>query len=781
MKKKVLSLSLIGCIMVSGLPLTSNTPFDSLVNATTVSAATEANHVENVLTSAATKLSTSSTTSNMGTSSMNSLAEGEMAVTRSSEPTQQELEKIIKAVKAKISIPNNLSAFDYYYNGESYYSQTYWNLNWSSKDGSERITIQADGSGNIISYDYYNANDGFYAPKYLKSELKSTADQFLNKIAPNIYKNVNYKTSTFQGVYGGQYIYQYERVSNGIPMPDNTISVGVNYETGKVASYYGNWLYDVKIPSADTKISESEAAAKIGKEVMMKLGYQNKYTTDKNGKTKIEAFLVYYPDQSYIAVDAKTGEVYKTQNEVIYDNYYSNTSSLEASDEVKGGLTEEEILKVEELSGLISREAAIKAVTGNSSLLIDSNLKSITAKLYKRSNYYNVSQEEVYVWDIYLSDPREANYETGDIYRSYATASVDAKTGKILNFNASIKDYYNMDKKEWESVKVKYSMKQGQSILEKFVKAQIPDIFKNTVLTNNKESYVIGIKEEKEVYGGYYYNYERVNEGVNYSANGIYGAVDGVTGKIYSFSYNWDKNITFESPKNVISAEKAFDYYIALDGFKLVYESNSTYTYATDGVKEIAYDNGYSRDTKIRLVYRTDIYPGYISPFTGRQLDYEGKEYKDANISYNYSDIGGLAQERNIKLLADLGIGYTGGSYSPNKEITKEEVINFISLLGYYYDTTKYTLESNSSTINRLDAAKFMIQILDYDKVAQITGIYNIDFKDKANISDAFLGYAALSHGLGLVKADTNNEFRPSASLTRAEAADMFIALLFAR
>jgi hypothetical protein len=748
MKKKIIALTLISCIMISGLPVDA--------------------------------ISAASTTSNMGTSSIDIPAVGEVTATATSEPSKQELEKIIKTVKSKISIPSNLSVFQYYFNAESYYSATYWNLNWSSKDSTERITIQADNTGNIISYDYYNANDGFYAPKYLKSELKSTADQFLKKIASNIYENVNYKSSTFQGVYGGQYIYQYERVANGIPMPENTISIGVNYETGKVVSYYGNWIYDVKIPSAQVKLSESEAAAKIGKKVTMKLGYQNKYTTDKNGKTKIEAFLVYYPDQSYLAVDAKTGEVYTTQNEVIYDNF-STRSTAEASNEDKGGLTEEEIIKVEELSGLISRESAIKAITGNSSLLIDTNLKSITARLYKRSNYYNMTQDEIYVWDIYLSDPREVNYETGDIYRSYATASVDAKTGKILSFNASVKDYYNMDKKEWESVKVKYTMKQGQTILEKFLKSQIPDIYKNSVLTNNQESYIIGFKEEKEVYGGYYYNYERVNEGVNYSYNGIYGAVDGITGKIYSYSYNWDNNITFESPKNVMSAEKAFDYYIALDGFKLVYETNNTYTYTADEAKTLMYDYNYNKDTEIRLVYRTDIYPNYISPFNGKQLDYEGKEYKDANVTYNYSDISGLSQERNIKLLADLGIGFSGGSFVPNKAITNQEVINFLSNLSIYYDTTKYSLENNSLALNRLDAAKFTIQILNYEKVAQIKGIYNIDFKDKAFLSEESMGYAALAHGLGLVKADANNEFRPTASLTRAEAADMLIALMFAR
>lgn len=719
-----------------------------------------------------------------GIMSVDTIASGEVTVTSElkNEPTSKNLETIIKLVKGKISIPKDLSKFDYYYNTESYYSKAYWNLTWRTEDYSKRLSIQCDQDGNILNYHSYEDGYGRFTPKYLKSELRDKADQFIKKVAPALYKKVEFVGTESQGTYSGQYIYNFRRVENGIPMPDNTISVGVNFETGKVVTYNANWLYDVKIPAKDVKISEKEAINIIGKNVTMKLAYQNAYSTDTKGNTTIKAFLVYYPENSYIAVDAKTGEVYTTQNEWIKEQSGTTENAADTATKADNGeLSAEEMLEVEELKNLISKDKAIEIVTSNKSLLIDTNLKSISANLYKQRDYYSAKDKVNYVWNINLTDPREVNNDSKDMYRAYANARIDAKTGKILSFNASIKDYYNDSNNTWDSVSVKYNKEQGQKVLETFLKDQIPEKFKNTVLTNNGESYIIAYKEDKEVYGGYYYGYDRVNEGINYSYNGIYGSVDGVTGKIYSFSYNWNDNVTFEAPKNIISAKKAFDSYIANDGFWLAYEVNSIHKYDKSYETKVGYydySDAYSMKNEVRLVYRTDIYPNYISPFTGKQLDYNGKEYKKMESAYSYSDIKGHKSEKNIRLLADVGIGFEGGKFQPEKSITPAELKEFLTLVNFFYNTDKYKLNEKSSSITRMETSKFMIQILGYEKIAKIKGIYSPDFKDKNKITESNLGYASLAQGLGLVTMNDKKLFNPTGKLTRGDAADLFIALL---
>ena len=432
------------------------------------------------------------------------------------------------------------------------------------------------------------------------------------------------------------------------------------------------------------------------------------------------------------------------------------------------------------MKGLITKEEAIKAVTENKNLLLDDHLKSVSASLYKQGGYYRSGEESKYIWNISLSDPREVKDSSLDTYRPYANATVDAATGKLISFQASVKDYYNMSKKEWEAVKVKYSKEQGQTILENFLKGQIPEKFKYSKLTDNNDSYIIAYKDGKEVYGGYDYNYNRVNANIEYSYNSIYGAVDGVTGKIYSYSYYWDNNVTFESPKDIIKTQEAFDAYIGNKGYHLVYEINNIHTINNSEAKQIIKTDAYSVDYEVRLVYRTDISPNYISPFTGKQLNYDGEEYADPEKMFYYSDISDNASNRNIRLLAEIGIGFKGGEFIPDKAVTTKELTEFLNEAGIYYKSNKYKLKNDDSTLARIDAAKISVQILGYESIAKLTSIYSTNFKDISEISEANLGYAVLAQGLNLVTSNKDNEYRPNDKLTRAEAANMLIGMLSA-
>lgn len=745
LRKKIVPLVLVGCMLTTGMP--------AFVYAAADSAASSI-------------------------ASIDIPAKGEVVVTGSTsqEPKSEDLERVIKLVKAKITVPAELTQFDYYFNSSNYYGGAVWTLNWTTKDNTKNISIESDQSGNIISYNTGDDASGNYAPKYLKADLKSTADKFIKKIAPDISGKLKYIGAN--GSYGGVYNYEYQRVENGIPMPDNSVSVGVNYETGKVMSYSANWLYQAEIPSPDTKITKDEAAKKIGKSIKMKLTYQNAYTPDSNGKSKIKAFLVYSPDNSYVSVDAKTGEVYTSQNEWMkYSESQTMATAAMGDKSDTGSLTQEEITKVDEIKGLISKDAAIKAITENKSLLLDSNLKSITASLYKQNNYYTKDDKTRYAWNITLTDPREIDKKSGDNYRAHVNASVDAVTGKIIYFNATVKDYNNMTAKELETIKVKYDREQGQSILESFLKAQIPDKFNNSKLTDDQGGYVIAYDKEKEIYGGYNYNYNRVNEGIEYPFNGIYGAVDGVTGKVTSFNYNWNENITFEAPKNIINADNAFNIYIQNKGYQLVYEINNIHSYDSKGMDIIRTD-AYSVDSKVRLVYRTDISPNTISPFTGKQIDYNGDEYVAPENLYNYKDISNSLSERNIRLLAEIGIGFKGGEFKPDQAITTKELTDFLNQSGIYYNNNKYKINNDDTTLTRVAAAKFAVQVLGYESIAKLKGIYNANFKDQSQISSENQGYTALAQGLNLITGNTDNEFRPNDKLTRGEAADLIIAML---
>jgi hypothetical protein len=72
-------------------------------------------------------------------------------------PLTDDLERIILSAKSRINIPEELSKFDYSFYDKSYYSDTYWQLNWRNEDSTSRISVRIDQNENI-SYYYYSKN-----------------------------------------------------------------------------------------------------------------------------------------------------------------------------------------------------------------------------------------------------------------------------------------------------------------------------------------------------------------------------------------------------------------------------------------------------------------------------------------------------------------------------------------------------------------------------------------------------------------------------------------------
>lgn len=694
------------------------------------------------------------------------------------EPTAEKMEKALLAVKSKIKIPDEYSEFNYYFYDGNQYSDAYWRFVWNTADYNKTIMINCDKDHHITYYYKYNYSEKSTGiANYLKDELKSKAEEFIVSIAPELKNKFEFLSADYESIYSGNYVYRFQRKENNVAFPDNTIQVSVNSITGEVNSISINWLYGKSVPSATTKITKEEAAKLIKENMKMKLVYKSDYGIifDKNGNPKTRAYLVYEPSQYYISVDAKTGKVYNESSEWIYNNLRMEEATKdELSMETATGaapvtLTEKEIAKIRELNDLISMEEAIKAVTSNKSLYLDPNLKSTNASLSKIEQNGKTS----YVWNIDMNDPRKIDYndENEDYYRAYAHAAVDAKSGKIISFYASLKTFYDGNNKKWESVDIKYNMDQAREIFEGFLKSEISSKFKNSILANSLTDYVMYYTEKMEpVYGGYRFIYNRTNEGIEYQYNNIYGSVDGVTGKVYSFGYNWNENIEFEAPKGIISPEEAMDYYLSNEGFGLKYEIN------TINKMDESKDNFigiYSVDYEIRLVYRPDVYPRYISPFTGEQLNHNGTVFKETQ-PYSYSDITDPKKYRNVLLLADMGIGFEGGKFQPEKAITVGEFNRILSDIGYgYYN--KLNDASAEKTITREEAAAAFIYRLGLEQIAKLPGIYKTGYDDEASIKPEYIGAVALAKALGLMGADTFNYFNPKNEISRIDAVNLII------
>jgi len=686
------------------------------------------------------------------------------------------LEKAILAVKKKVEVPTELTEFTYrLYNGSSSYDR-YWNLTWRNEEGDKSINVRCDNDGRILSYSKYDKNEERLAPNYTKNELVNVAESFVKVVAPEISNSLKLKEVVFNGIYNGTYNYIFERIENGVRMPDDTVSVSVNYVSKEVKNFNANWTYDVEVPDSDVTITIDEAREKIGENIDMELKYLRKYEKDGENEV-IKAYLVYAPNKGYVAIDAKTGEIYETHNEYYDMNEYggnklmSNGVAMDAMEE--SALTEKEIEKINEIKGLISKEEAIKAVTSKKDiLLLDDNAKAVTANLTKNYSYYKNSEDNEYVWNVSFSDPRDVDHKDVDTYRAYISATVDAKTGKLLSYNSSVRSYYDKESKEWEDIKVKYSEDECRTILEKFINELEPEKFSQTKISDKiSNGYILKYIENQPIYGGYSYSYVRMNEGLEYNYNGIYGKVDGVTGKIYSYRYNWDENVEFESPKSAMSKEEAYKAYSNKEGFELVYEVNNNHYIENNPKLEDYYDyeDLYKLEKEVRLVYRTNINPSSISPFTGEQLDYNGEVFEDL-AKKEYTDIEGFWGERSIQLITDMGYTVEGQEFKPNEAITGEELNKLMQVVGFYMEESEY---KDIESITKMDTIKLMIKKLGLEKLAEIDEMYKTPFVD-TNID---IGYVALAKGLNIVSGDEQGRLNGEKELSRIEAVCMALKL----
>jgi hypothetical protein len=700
----------------------------------------------------------------------------ESSSTTASEPTTQGLEKAIREVKAKISIPSSYSEFNYNFNASTVYSDATWTLSWSNPKDYSYLQVNTDGDYHITFFNQYdNSKESAGVAKYLRSELKAKAEDFIKKIAPETNGKLEYLDSNYDGVYGGNYIYNFQRVSNGVDFPDNRVTVYINSVTGEATSASINWLYEASVPSATAKITKEQAEKLIKENLKMKLVYRSDYirTFKQDGSNQLKAFLVYEPSAAYTSIDANSGKVYLTKAEWTAANNITATKEAASYDTAATGsstqtLTDAEIKQISELNNIISKSKAISLITGNSSLYLEDSLKSISASLIKQQG---VNGANSYVWNISLSDPKVVD-DTKNVnsYRAYAYATVDAVSGKILSFYSSLNNYYNNATQSFKNVTIKYDKKKSQAILEKFLSSQAGTRFKNTVFSTVNDDYVIAYKTDKTpVYGGYSYQYNRTNENIEYPYNYLYGSVDGVTGKIYSYGANWDENVVFESSKGAITAEKAMDYYLNNDDFGLKYE-----IYSKNSTQGKLSTDSYLVQYAVRLVYRPDMAPAYISPFTGKQLNYNGEVYSNLQ-AYTYSDVTDATKYRNILLLADMNIGFEGGKFNPDQSITIAEINELFSGMGYGNETLIENSSSNSKLITKEELANLFIVKLGLEKMANLSGIYKTGYLDDNNISSKYYGAVALAKGYGLMNAEANGYFNPQANITRAQAVDFLM------
>lgn len=737
----------------------------------------------------------------------------------STEPTAEALEQVIKAVKPRLDVPESCTAFSWHYNAPSYYGRATWNLAWRDNETGDEVNVRCDDSGRVSFYAFYKGGERYaygngptVLPAFSRGELEEKAAGYLAKICPEATGSFvlqSDKTSTSR--YTKEYDYVFARFENGVLCPDDAATVAVDYTTGELKSLSLAMHYGLDF-QAPGNVSKDDAKAALQKAQHMSLSYRLKTDFDETtGKPQYKAYLVYTPDVGYLSVDASSGEVYTERDTWnIRDEaprYAASGASNKAmafdadgvaEETAEYELTEEELAELDVIAGLLTKDEAIACVTGNEYLYIDPEATAVSAYLSERRDYYvpyryreaakTSDEQKKYQWNISFEAPYmdwNEREQYGYFYPNMH-ATVDAETGAILSFAASLPGYryYKNDKRDVDLPALTVDADAAADIFRAFAETQMSEKLALARLSNKGETLVIDYAKrdtlEDPVFRAVNVNYVRVNEGVDFPFNSIAGTVDRVTGKVSSFRYTWYDEVTFESPKDAVTPEKAYEAILADEGFGLVYEINSHYTYNRyladeNAGKYIDYNALYESEQYTRAVFTAyDVPTTTVSALTGKLIDYNGEEYRRP-APFGYRDVAGHWAESAINTLLDLGIGFEGEDFRPDEAITRADYRYLMNALGRYADETAGT--DDKETLSRVEAVKSLIASAGYAKIAAMPDIFITDFADNSELKREDVGTIAIARGFGFIEGDMG-VFRPYDKLTRAEAAVMLLRFI---
>ncbi|MGN0691983.1 MAG: YcdB/YcdC domain-containing protein [Oscillospiraceae bacterium] len=695
-----------------------------------------------------------------------------MAAESASTAEAKALKAAIAEVKKRITIPSELSEFSYQL--ESRYETDFFQLRWyhiNEKGGTSKYVdgnwIRVDKmitvtyyDGLITGYEYYDKDySTTVKPSFAKltvEEQEKKAKENFKKLNPDLKGTAEFTRNTDStNITKATVSYYIQREEYGLEVDNNSGSMTIDRDTGKLLSFQMSWFADGgTFADATKKISVDEANKLYKQRKGLYASYEYFENSEYNPKTQkweTERFIlpVYRPEKSgENEIDAITGKYtsyYDDRTKYSYTDAYKWSNSFgdydmecveeeECEADYDAGFSEAELNAIEDESKYISKEKAIDIIKKDKYIVYNDELVFSSKSI---SPYTDEKDEVKYLLTI---DFRYTSSKGGNIY---LTVNMDAFTGEIISFNKSYYDYYNGKK----AVNIKSAEKTAEAAMKYYLggKAEQYKIV-HTEYDKQPTDY-INVRFVREV-NGLEADFDYVSMNVDYN------------GEVIGFNYSYH-DMDFPEPKLVsedTAYEKLFD--------KMV--------------PELKYKSFVDLQMKSHT-YLTYIYEGsfMINALTGERINYNGKPYytdekpvEEKVISY--SDIKGYKYEKEISTLLAYGIYIEpeNGRLNPDEKITIGEFFDLERNLFYFsLPSFKSTEELNAyrnKTLTYAELAKlYVMNFTSCKDAAELKGIYKSPFTDIPE-THAYCGYIAIAKAKGMVSG-TNGKFNPNKGLTKGE------------
>ena len=658
------------------------------------------------------------------------------------DPDSADLEKAILMVKSVIDIPQDASIFDYHYWDDPSMGRVMY-LTWNDKKYEKSYSVTINEDGVIANFHSYEQREPSSLGSMTREQGQRIAEEFLVRVLPDRMGDFRLKDSASNDM---SFSYSFMGYMNGLPVSDLYLHLDVDKQAGKVTSYFANSFIREKdvFQEADEDIGADGAKAAFidGKHVA--LVYRSNYDYERRG---IDVFPAYTINSGHF-VDAATGEAV-----IPYRDYYGvyGYNTAEAMDngarsEGSNRLTPEEKIEVDRLTGMISRDEAVRSAV--------SKIPGAPPAAKPTSASLGSSYEErgKYFWQLHFDE---------------FSATVNAVSGALEAFY-----FYGEPKGREKPV----TLAAAERTASDFIKKVAADKAGKVVFSESRSSRDLPMPMPK---GGepeqryYTFVYSRVVNGTEFPGNSILVSVDARNGMINRYALTWHDSVEFPEIDDAVSASGAFDVFAAGGAFGMMYMR--------------------SAESSLSLVYGFLDAPSYsVDPATGKKLGHDGKEHKERRAASDYDDISGKWYEETVKSLLDNGYYIEGESFNGGAEITQEEFLRYLysPSQAYYSQDEFYAMlergkiltggeKAPDSVIKRRDAAKFAVRFLGLDMAARDGGIFVNPFSDA--VQAEYAGYAALAKALGVMKGDSAGNFNGERNMTRGEAASVIYSVLYVK
>ena len=666
------------------------------------------------------------------------------------------LDKAIQIVKQNFNVPSDLQEFSSGF--DSYDNRQVWRLNWTApegKEGSFMAEVDAN-SGEIMSMYRWQGSGatGSKIPSISITQARQIGQKHLNQLlpgkSPDLVMDQDFSIIPLDS-YGSYNIY-WKRTYHKIPVGSDHASMEIDRHSGEILHFNLYWT-NTKLPKPVGVISQKQAGTVFSNEQMLKLQYIFPSVPNpvRNEQKPAVPRLVYaIKHQSDAMIDAFSG------TPVIAENIISGAGgmgesaknmNLPAPRDEGLSLSPEEQQEVEKSAGLITQGQAVEAV--KKWVKIPDNMELRSAGLEK--NWRNPGLR---TWNLNWQLTATTSY--GNLW-----AQVNATNGELLSFHLNLPPV--------EGTASAIGKDEAKQIAEGFIKGIQPRRWNEVSFYDN----VLQDNSPERDTGAWSFNYLRLVNGTLCPDDGIRITVDAKRKQVSSYSLDWTE-ASFPSTTGILGTDKANEVFLKTIPLKL------RYTFIQKPGEQ----------AQVKLVYFPESKDGLsmLDAKTGQALYQDGQSVSDKPQSYVFNDIEGHFAQKEISLLGQAGIfGEYGSSFHPDENITlrsllkamlasregiygigkieDQELINRCQRLGWIKENADL-----NSQVNRDNLSLLMLCFLDIEYLTRVEGIYQIPYQDAAQLSPTSKAAAALTWGLGIIKADGKN-YDPAHIVGRGEAA----------